>query len=125
MLPKKILILEDEGSIRKLCQRLLANWGYELTMVARVDEAFKSIDEKEFDLLITDLKLPDGNGSSVVQKFKMRFPNSKAIIMTGSITPNEDTLKELGDTVLPYLLKPFQIEEFMQVVQSALEMTVQ
>ena len=63
----KILIVEDEEIIRRLFQRILSKTEYQLVLVENVTDAFKMIQSEKFDLLITDLRLPDGHGLDVTE----------------------------------------------------------
>jgi len=117
---KKILVVEDEEIIRKLCKRLLSKLGHEVSAVGTLKEAEKKVEEIEWDLLISDLKLPDGSGVDMIRFFKKRFPQKKALIITGSLTPDRCS-EPVGDIgVIDCIAKPFDIDQFISAVKKAL-----
>jgi len=119
MSPKKILIVEDEEVIRRLCGRLLSKAGRELLLVETVQEAFDAIKNNEWDLLVTDLRLPDGHGVDVILRFKEKFPDRKALIITGSPTP-EDRLSQIESLYVECIFKPFEPPVLEAAVRKAL-----
>lgn len=115
----RVLIVEDEKIVQRLCQRLLSNLDCELSLAGTVSEGVKTIEECAVDILITDLKLPDGTGVEVIRKFKEKFRDKQVIIMTGSLTPEERLSHADCIGGSHYLLKPFDINEFKGVVSNA------
>ena len=81
---KKILLVEDEQIIQVLCRRLLGQMGFDLRVAGSVAEAGEAIKDYPPDLLITDLRLPDGDGVEVIMLLKERAADAKVIIVTGS-----------------------------------------
>ncbi len=117
---KRILIVDDEEVIRRLLGRLFSNAPYDLVMAGSVQEGLAKVAEQDFHLLITDLRLPDGDGVTVIRRFKEKFPSSKVIIMTGSLTP-EDRLTEVNDVpITECLSKPFELDVLRRVVMKAM-----
>lgn len=118
---KKILIVEDEIVIRRLCERILTKLGHQLIFAESVQTALAAAQNMRPDLLISDLKLPDGHGSAVIQRLKENYPEMRVIIMTGSPTPDEKLalLASLGD--FPCLRKPFDNFDLEKAVRNALE----
>lgn len=116
---RTILISEDEDVIRRLCVRLLNGPGRRLVVAENVQTAFAAIDANDLDLLITDLRLPDGNGVEIVQRFKGKFPNQNAIIITGSPTP-EERLDKIKGLFLECIFKPFDPAVLGAAVRRAL-----
>lgn len=114
------MIVEDEEIIRSLCRRLLSAGDRELIFAENVQEALHAIQNSSLDLLISDLKLPDGHGVDVIRRFKERFPEKKAIVTTGSPSPEErlEAIKDLW--VSPCLYKPFSNEDLERAVRDAL-----
>jgi DNA-binding NtrC family response regulator len=118
--PKKILLVEDEQIIRVLCRRLLGE-GYDLTMVDGVTEARRMILEKNWDLLITDLRLPDGDGIDVIEALRARDARCKVIIVTGSPTPEDRLMRIKEASVSHYINKPFEVDSLLEAVRGVLE----
>jgi CheY-like chemotaxis protein len=117
---RKILLVEDEQIIQVLCRRLLNQTAYALDIVGSVQEAFKRIQSNPPDLLLTDLRLPDGDGIEVIRFLREISPKAKIIIITGSPTP-EDRLGRLKDLKADdYISKPFEVDVLISAVQKAL-----
>ena len=117
---KRILIVDDEEVIRRLLGRLFSKDAYDLVMAGSVQEGLAQVDAQDFHLLVTDLRLPDGNGVAVIRHFKERFPSSKVIIMTGSLTP-EDRLSDVNDVpIMECLSKPFELDVLRRAVMKAM-----
>lgn len=122
--PKKILIVEDEEVIRRLCRRILAQNGYELVFACDVKEAREKIgDADPYELLIADMKLPDGSGLEVIRHFRETHARARVLIVTGSLTPEDrgGRLSEWGFTKKDFLFKPFKIKDFESAVREHLE----
>lgn len=117
----KILFVEDEEAIQKLYRRVLEGQGLSLTITGTAWEALKIIDEQPFDLLISDLHLPDGDGMEIVAAFRRKAPPSPVLIITGSHKKDsEEQAENLGVNQLLY--KPFDIEQFLRAVRGALDL---
>ncbi|MFH1725744.1 MAG: response regulator [Elusimicrobiota bacterium] len=115
MSKQRVLLLDDETAIQKLVSRLFRGMEADLTSVGCVREALEKIREQTFELLIADVRLPDGNGLDVAKEFRLRSPGSAVIVITGS--PEDDTderLRDLRPTAC--FLKPFDISEFRKTV---------
>src|SRR5947209_2882895 len=116
LLPKRILVVDDEETVRAICVRMLSLLGYEVVTAGNGDEALKVIEQQSFDLLITDYRMPGGfNGLEIGQAMKDRFPETKIILMTAF--PALDTAVEtlrLGAS--DYLVKPFEQSELIRRV---------
>lgn len=120
MTPKTILILEDEPVIRALCRRVFAGSPHRIVAVDSVGTALEAIAREIPDLLITDLRLPDGDGTDAIRALRARSRAAKVIIISGSITP-DDRLRQTADLdVMDYLCKPFEIAAFRDAVRRAM-----
>jgi len=84
MNPQRILLVEDEESIRDLYARQLAKAGFNVTPVGTGEAALDVLKKAQFDILLLDIMLPGINGLQVLREFKTMFPNSpaKAIMLT-------------------------------------------
>ncbi len=108
---KKILVLDDDPAVTLSCRRLLEAEGYNIVTVDKGKEAIKKIGSEEFDLLISDIRLPDINGLTVIKESKIIQPKLDVVIITGY--PTFENAKEsvrLG--AFEYIEKPF-VPEFM------------
>lgn len=116
----KILFVEDEPLLQRLCGRFLNGQQRQVITVNSSKDAIGLIKSNHYDLLITDYFLPDGNGGDVIKAFAARSPMGNALLITGMLM-NEASVRDLptGFTV-DYLLKPFDIDSFDQLVKDIL-----
>lgn len=116
----RILIIDDDEIIRKSCEKVLAPEGY-LTVTAETgNDGLKLLSIKKFDLVLTDLRMPDMNGIDVLKKIKEVWPDIEVIVITGY-----GTIKSAIDAIrygaYDYVEKPFAPEELLNVVRRSLE----
>lgn len=118
---KTVLVVDDEESIRRLCARILARLGHRVLLADGLNSAVRLMGEAP-DMLLTDLKIEDGDGRTVARRFLELHPHAPVIMMTGTSEPVDDAQvkAELGVRVL--LQKPFRVQELEDaVLESALE----
>jgi len=114
-----ILIADDDNSILLLLSKVLGTNDHELTLANDGKEAIKHIKEKHFDLIISDLQMPEVNGIDVLQAGKKKNPETEVLILTGhaSVKSAVSAMK-LG--AYEYLTKPVDVEELRLKVAQAL-----
>lgn len=118
---RHILILDDEPGITLLCERLLRRAGASVAGFTSAKEALEHLREKQVDLLVVDIRMPDMDGFSVIHLAQQIQPDLAILIMTGFGTI-ETAIRALREDVDGLLLKPFTDgSEFIQAVQLALE----
>jgi hypothetical protein len=112
-----ILVVEDEGSVRRLTTRMLKQLGYEGLEAASPREALDLLGARSdsVDLLLTDVAMPGMSGRELVAKLREAHPSMKAVYMSGYT----DTSGELSDEV-SLLTKPFTREQLAHAVRDAL-----
>ncbi|MBN2415879.1 sigma-54-dependent Fis family transcriptional regulator [bacterium] len=113
---KSILILDDEEMIRDLLSETFSNKGYETDTALDAREAMRKLNKSRFDLLVTDLRLPDVSGMEVMEQVTKQFPELGIIMITayGSIK-NAVRAMKLG--AFDYITKPFNLDEIELVVE--------
>lgn len=112
---KKILIVDDEMMIRELIRDFFELEDYDVEEASNGRVAFELIQQKKFDCVITDVRMPDGDGIELARKIHaMAGKKPSVIFMTGfsDITPAEAS--EIG--ILKILEKPFQPEDLVRLV---------
>lgn len=117
MRSKRILIVDDEPGIRAVCLRILRAAGFTVTCVSSVDEALTDLEQDEFDLLITDIRMPQRNGLELVAEVKGLYRWLPVIVISG-FADSVRRAKGLGIDAL--VMKPFQPAELMAAVQHVL-----
>ncbi len=117
----RILVVDDEESIRDLLRLVLTGEGYSVVTANGGEEAIEYLEAQRFDLVITDLVMARVNGVEVLRAAKRIDPNFPVIVITGY--PSVETVTELvrlgaGD----YLTKPFNVDVVIVTVAKLLEM---
>jgi putative nucleotidyltransferase with HDIG domain len=117
---EKILIVDDENSIRKLLSRKLTQSGYICEEAGCVNEAMEAIKNNAVKLVILDIKLPDIAGTDILQIIQSKYPNI-SVIMTSSITNINTAIECMKNGADDYVFKPFNLNEVAMCVSRTLE----
>jgi two-component system response regulator PilR (NtrC family) len=117
---EKILIVDDEPSMRDLLSILLSRAGYQVTTVADGEEAIAHIGKEIFDLVITDLKMPKVEGLDVLKAVKKSNPETVVLVVT-AFASTETAVEAMKCGAYDYITKPFQIDEVQLIIRNALE----
>ncbi len=115
----KILVVDDEPKICHLIKELLKREGYQSDTSLSGDEALQMIKEYNYQLLLTDLKMPGIDGLELVRKAKKERPEISTIMVTGYATI-ETAVQSLRHGVDDYITKPFNIFELKKAVERTL-----
>jgi two-component system response regulator PilR (NtrC family) len=116
---EKILIVDDERSMREVLGIMLKRAGYDVTVASDGDEAIARVEKELFDLVITDLKMPTTSGLDVLRAVKETSPDSVVLIIT-AFASAESAVEAMKLGAYDYLPKPFQIDEVQLKVRNAL-----
>jgi CheY-like chemotaxis protein len=110
----RILVVEDHNDTLQALSRLLSHFGHEISLADTAQSALNTIDSKEFDVVLCDIALPDGNGYDVVAQAKRKRP-VKAVALTGfSASEDVERGKEAGFDF--HLAKPVDFHELRAVL---------
>jgi len=113
----KVLVLEDEASLRDILSMILEDFGYEVEEAETLAEAREKAEKEEFDLALVDLRLPDGFGMDLVREIKRKNPETEVIIITAYASA--DTVKEALELgVYDYVEKPFKVEDLKLLIRN-------
>ncbi len=120
MLNESILVVDDAPDIRAGMAEILKNAGYHVDTASDGQEAIEKLDDRFFDVVLTDLAMPRKNGMDVLNFLKKHSPESVCIIITGygTIKGAVDAMKK---GAFDYLTKPVKAEEVLIVIQKALD----
>ncbi len=113
-----VLIVDDETVVIKSCERILAPEGYSVQGATRAQEAMDMIKNGDFDLVITDLKMPEVDGIELIRWIRKNSPGAGIVVITGY--PSQESIKdalELG--IIDYLPKPFSPQLLIDVTEKA------
>jgi PAS domain S-box-containing protein len=115
----RILVVDDEQSVRSLARRFLATKGHHVDEAKSGRVALRMIQEREYDSLIVDLRMPDLSGEGLYEWLKKNRPAlaDRVIVISGDIA-NPQTVEILERMGRPFLLKPFDLDELLRVVDS-------
>jgi len=116
----KILLIEDDISFCKLLEKFLVKKAYEVTIAFSAAEARLAIRKESFDLILTDLRLPDSDGIGLMSEFKTAYPEIPVILMTGYSDVNT-AVKAIKNGAADYISKPFNPDEVLLVITNALK----
>jgi CheY-like chemotaxis protein len=117
---KKILVIDDEEIVRTCCERTLGAMGYEVDATGDGAEGLMLVREKKYDLIVTDLKMPDMDGIEVMKNIRVIQPGTKVVFITGYIAAG--TREEvLATGAFSCLEKPFGPEDLLREVIKAIE----
>lgn len=116
----RILVVDDDAVIREGLRRVLALEGYDIETRANGRAALEQLQEKSFDLLITDLKMPGMSGLEVLQAVRVLQPEMPIILITG-YAAIDNAVEVMQKGAADYLAKPFGNEEIVAKVRKALD----
>jgi len=116
----RILIVDDEEIVIRSCLRILAADDYEVDTSRDGLDALRKVHEKNYDVLILDIKMPKMDGMEVLQRVKEAKPDIDVIMITG-LHDIETAVQAMKMGAFDYLPKPFEPEEFQIVVARAFE----
>ncbi|NOY44912.1 MAG: sigma-54-dependent Fis family transcriptional regulator [Deltaproteobacteria bacterium] len=118
----RILVVDDEQSMREFLAILLGREGYAVDTAADRAEAERTLTSTSYDLVITDLKLPDGTGLDVLGAARRQDPDAQVVVITAFGTA-ESAVEAMKAGAYDYLTKPFKADEIRLTVAKALERT--
>jgi two-component system response regulator PilR (NtrC family) len=116
----RILVADDEPSMREFLEIMLSKEGYRVSCAGNTQEAIGLAQEGEFDLLITDIKMPGGGGLELLRRVKELSPET-VVIMISAYASTETAVEAMGQGAYDYIPKPFNVEEVRLIVRRALE----
>ncbi len=118
----RLLVVDDEPDLRTLYELTLVREGYDVESAGSVEEGWALLQERGaggYQLVITDMRLPDGNGLDLLRRMEEAGRREKAIVITAYGSP-ENAVEALKAGAYDYLTKPVDLKQFRAVVASAL-----
>jgi len=116
----KILVAEDESSIRSLWARFLDRWGYEAVLAENGSEALNLSREQKFDVLITDLAMPVMTGQELIYSLKEEQPEIEILVTTGHGTV-ETAVEMMKAGAFDFLTKPINFSHAEMIIRKCIE----
>jgi two-component system cell cycle sensor histidine kinase/response regulator CckA len=115
-----ILLVEDEAMVRAVAERALTRQGYQVLTANNGEEALELIEEgAEFDLLISDVVMPQMDGPTLVRAARAKYPDIKVLFMSGYA--EEQLRKSIDIDRVSFLPKPFSVQQLGQAARDALQ----
>jgi two-component system, NtrC family, response regulator PilR len=119
----QVLVVDDEPDLRTLYELTLLREGYRVDAAATLAEAWQQLDAKKFDAVITDMRLPDGQGLELLNRMSAQQRPERCIVMT-AYGSAENAVEALKAGAFDYLTKPVDLKQFRAVVASAIQESV-
>jgi CheY-like chemotaxis protein len=116
---QSVLVVDDEADLLATYERLLRWWGYRVTTVASVAAGLVALERDCPDLVIADLRLPDGDGFQLVRAAR-NTPRPPPIIIVNGVPSADRRRAAVTAGAAAFLAKPFRSSTLQQLVQSAL-----
>ncbi len=117
---KNVLIIEDEPIMRNILKNTLTKAGFETTIVEDGIKGISAINEGDFDIIITDIVLPKGDGFKVLKWAKEKRPDTSVILITGH-GKVKDAVEAMKLGASDYLTKPFSMEDLALRISKIVE----
>ena len=118
--PKKLLIVDDERSVRELLADGLGEMGYETRTAGGAAEALQLLDRGPVHLVLTDIEMPGGDGLQLLDSIKERDPELDVVMVTGVVDAST-AIRAIRRGASDYVTKPFNLDEVQIVVDRTLE----
>lgn len=118
---ERILLIEDEDGIRNFCRISLEKYGYSVDEAnsGELAELLFNNNNGKYDLILSDVILPDINGFDLVQKFKKKNPGLK-VIMNSGYSEERSRHREITGQGVPFIQKPFKLKDLVLLIQETL-----
>ncbi|MBI3441233.1 MAG: response regulator [Proteobacteria bacterium] len=117
--PQKILVVDDEPAVREFVERALAHAGYSVVSAPDGNAAMQILANKKFDLLLTDIVMPDLDGIALSLKVAKDFPGTKIMMMSGYANQRQRA-HNLDFLTQEVISKPFTLDEITKRVKAVL-----
>jgi len=116
----RILVLDDDPIVTLSCKRILGAEGYSISTVERGEDALNKLSKQDFDLLISDVRLPDISGIEVLKEARVIKPKTDVVIITGYPTL-EDAKESTKLGAAEYIEKPFTPDFMLNVARKVFD----
>jgi DNA-binding response OmpR family regulator len=116
----RILVVDDDPTVLKSCQRVLEAEGFDVYLVPSADKALEAMRNDDFALLLVDIKMPQRDGIYLMSEIMKEWPNIPIIVMSGYDT--EQTVQQAMETgAASFIAKPFTPTELLNALQKVLQ----
>jgi DNA-binding NtrC family response regulator len=116
----KILVVDDDETIRTTMKAILQDEGYQVDLAGTGKEAIQKTTEKNYNVALLDIRLPDMEGVELLKLLKDGIPRTRKIMVTG-YPSMQNAISALNKNADAYLLKPVDVEKLLATVKQQLE----
>jgi two-component system response regulator PilR (NtrC family) len=116
----QILVVDDEPDLRTLYELTLLREGFRVEAAGSVQEAWQLLTDRRFDVVITDMRLPDGLGMELLQRIRSEQRSERCVVIT-AYGSAENAVECLKAGAFDYLTKPVDLKQFRLVIASAVQ----
>ena len=120
MLKEKILVVDDEKSMREFLEIMLRKEDYKVSLAPNGEEVLRLLERDIFDLVLLDIRMPKMDGIAVLKKIKALSPETVVIMITAYASA-DTAIKAMKEGAYDYITKPFKVEEIKLIIKNALE----
>ncbi len=120
MLKDRILVADDEQSMREFLDIMFKKEGYQVALASNGEEVLRLIEKEIFDLILMDIRMPRLDGISALKKIKAVSPETIVIMITAYASA-DTAIKAMKEGAYDYITKPFKVEEIKLIIKNALE----
>ena len=117
--PAKVLAVDDDECVLDLLKTYTTNAGWRCSTASSAAAAYKALADQNFDLLLTEIKMPGESGIDLIQFVQKAFPNLAVVVVSGIKDPKEArTIMQLG--VYGFIVKPFEKSQVQITINNAI-----
>ncbi len=116
----RILIVDDDDTIRSTMKAILEDEGYEVDLAASGKEGVQKSKEKSYNIALLDIRLPDMEGVELLKLMKPAVPRTRKIMVTG-YPSTQNAIEALNKNADAYLIKPVDIEKLLNTIKEQLK----
>jgi two-component system response regulator PilR (NtrC family) len=120
MIKDKILVADDEQSMREFLEIMLKKEGYKVSLASNGEEVAKLVENDLFDLVLLDIRMPKLDGITALKKIKANTPETIVIMITAYASA-DTAIKAMKEGAYDYITKPFKVDEIKLIIKNALE----
>lgn len=118
------LVIDDEPDILQLMKSTLTRMGIQCQTAENIAQATYHLEQRKFNLCLTDMKLPDGDGLDLVSMIQQDYPQTPVIVITAHGNM-ESAVRAYRAGAFDFISKPFQLERLRELIQTALQLSKQ
>lgn len=124
MTGQRCLVIDDEPDLLRLMKSTVTGMGIECETAENIAQATYHLEQRSYDLCLTDMKLPDGNGLDLVSMIQQNYPETPVIVITAHGNM-ESAVRAYRAGAFDFISKPFKLERIRELIETALRLTKQ